>query len=342
MDWLHLSRYTLGGLLLAGFSVSLQAQELATATIKPIKEQFFLDGVVEAVQQSTISAQTSGQIKSLNYDVDDFVRKGQLVLEIVDRSHQANLAAAEAGLTEAMARLTDSESTFVRIDKVYKQNLVSKSEFDQAEANLKAAKARLNSAEAALQQAEEQLSYTKVHAPYSGIVTQRFVEPGETVAPGTRLMTGISLEKLRVSVNVPQSLAGSIRKHREASIVLDSGAVKVSKKLTLFPYADPSTNTFKVRVAIPGKEESLFPGMFVKVAFVTGEHKALVIPLKSVAYRSEVTGVYVWTDEQLRFRQIRLGKTLPDNQVEVLAGLTADEAVAIDPVSAAVNLKSAE
>lgn len=340
MDWTKSAIKAVFAVLLLP-SMPLHAQELATASEQMIKEKFYLDGVVEAVQQSTVSAQTSGTIKSIYYDVDDFVEKGQLVLEIVDRTQKSNVAAAEASLTEAKARLSDAQANFDRIEKIYADKLVAKSDYDQAQANLKSAKARLDSAEASLQQAREQLSYTKVHAPYSGIVTERFVHPGETVAPGTRLMTGISLERLRVSVNVPQSLAQSIRSKREATIELPDGEV-ASKDLTLFPYADPSTNTFKVRVMIPGSQEALFPGMFVKVAFVTGEHPAVVIPQRAVAYRSEVTGVYVWNEDHLRFRQVRIGKTLPNQQLEVLAGLSADESVAVDPVSAAINLKAAE
>ena len=89
---------------------------------------------------------------------------------------------------------------------------------DDATHALSAAKARLDSARASLEDAREELSHTLIKAPYSGIVTKRHVEPGETVQPGMELMTGVSLNKLRVNVNVPQSLISKIRRYGKAYV----------------------------------------------------------------------------------------------------------------------------
>jgi coenzyme F420-reducing hydrogenase beta subunit len=192
-----------------------------------------------------------------------------------------------------------------------------------------------------LEQAREQLSYTRVTAPYKGIVTQRHVQVGEVAHPGTALMSGISLEQLRVTVDVPQSLIIAIRSKGKARVQLPGGRWISVTDMTIFPFADPASNTFKLRLLLPRKVEHLFPGMLVKTAFETGIAPALVVPVSAVAYRSEVTGVYVLDEdeEHIRFRYVRLGEALGEEVVTVLSGLQEGDKVFIDPIKAGVALK---
>ena len=322
------------------------AATLATAPANAVTspDMQYLDGHVEAVNKSTMSAQTSGVIEKLYYDVDDFVEQGKVIARIKSKNQQAGVQQAQASLDEAQARYVEAQADFKRISEIYAKRLIPKAEYDAAAAGLKAAEARLDASKAQTTQAGEQLGYTTLIAPYGGIVTQRHVELGETVNPGTPIMSGISLDQLRVVVDVPQRLIVPIRKEKTA-IVLQDGSNKPLpvKNLTFFPYADPKTNTFKVRIELADGTPDLFPGMFVKVGFVTGAQQSIVsVPESAVVVRSEVIGVYV-VDEQGKpaLRQIRLGRKLDDNSISVLAGLDAGEKVALDPVQAAISLKQA-
>jgi multidrug efflux pump subunit AcrA (membrane-fusion protein) len=118
----------------------------------------------------------------------------------------------------------------------------------------------------------------------------------------------------------------------------------VVKSLTFFPYADPKTNAFKVRIDLAEGAKDLFPGMFVKVAFVLGQQQGVVsVPESAVVTRSEVIGVYVINAQgRPALRQIRLGKKLDENTISVLAGVDAGETIALDPVQAAIFLKQQE
>ncbi len=334
-------RSFLFSLLLAPLA-QVQGAELATEAVRQVvvPRIFRLDGVVEAVNQSTISAQTSGQVEAIYYDVDDVVEKGALLVKLKDTEQRAALRRAEADLRAARAVLKDAESSYRRIKDLYDRKLVSKSELDSAQAGLKTARAKMDSARAALEQAKEQLSYTRVTAPYTGIVTERHVQVGEVAHPGTPLMSGVSLEQLRVSVDVPQSLVIPIREKRKAGVELPGGHWIEARRITIFPFADPASNTFKVRLELPPKLENLFPGMLVKSAFETGRMPVLVIPARAVAYRSEVTAVYVLDEEgRIGFRHVRLGGPLGEEHLVVLAGLQVGERVALDPVQAGVELK---
>ncbi len=299
----------------------------AEATLQVIAREQVVDAVIEAVQQSTVSAQTSGRITDVLVDVDDYVNKGDIIVRFRDREQQAALKAA-------VARAEEARSSFNRIKDLLERKLVSRADYDKAEAALK-------SANAAREQAQEQLEHTVVRAPYSGIVVERHVEPGETANPGQPLMTGISLEKLRAIAEVPQSHIVSVRKLSRARVIFptQNNASVEGDSLTISPYADPVSHTFNVRVDLPEGQHGVYPGMFAKVAFVTGEVQRLLIPAEAVVHRSEVTGVYVVSAEQIAFRQIRVGKRFADSQVEVLAGLSAGEHVALDPIRAGVMLK---
>lgn len=334
-------------LLLAAPVLGAADLPFRTATVEPqtLTQEQVVDGRVEAVQQSTISAQTSGRVLEIFYDVDDFVEQGALVLRLSDTEQQARLRQAEGSLREARARFEEASAEFERIESVFEQQLVSRSEFDRARAALDSAQARLASAQAGVTEAREQLGYTEVIAPYPGIVTERHVEVGEAVSPGSPLVSGTSLDRLRVEISVPQRLIPSLREHREAEVILDGGERIAAESLTFFPYADPATNTFRVRLNLPELAEEapgLFPGMFVKTAVKLGEDQRLVVPSEAVVFRSEVVAVYVVRPEgEISFRQIRVGRELPEG-FEVLAGLRPGEVVALDPVHAGIYLKESQ
>ena len=318
--------------------------QTATVERQTLMQERILDGRVEAVQRSTISAQTSGRVLEVLYDVDDFVEQGAVVVQLSDSEQRARVRAAEGSLSEARVRYQEATAEFERIEAIFADQLVSQAEFDRARAARDSARARLESAQASLAEAREQLGYTTIVAPYPGIVTERHVEVGESVSPGAPLLTGISLEQLRVSINVPQRLVDNLRRHREAHVVLDTGERIAAESLTIFPFADPATNTFQVRVNLPELEETvgLFPGMFVKTAIKLGEDRRLVVPSEAVIFRSEVVAAYVVDpDGRIGFRQIRVGRELPEG-FEVLAGLREGERVALDPVHAGIFLQETQ
>ncbi|MCG7907243.1 MAG: efflux RND transporter periplasmic adaptor subunit, partial [Candidatus Thiodiazotropha taylori] len=288
----------------------------------------------------TLSAQTRGQVEQILFDVDDFVEKGQVVVKLKDTEQRAGLDQARADLKEAKARRQEALDDFNRTKDLFGRKLASQSQLDKATAALKSAKARKEAADARLAQATEQFEYTRVKAPYSGIVTHRHVEVGEIASPGQKLMSGTSLDQLRVIVDLPQSLVPVIRQQGKARVLLSSGESIEGMKLTIFPFADQSSSTFQVRVDLPQGVKDLFPGMFVKTAFITGVKQELVVPREAVVYRSEVTAVYVLgSDGRVHFRHIRAGHPVSEDALSVIAGLSAGEQVILDPVAAATELK---
>lgn len=336
-----LGALTLSASMLCAVSARAQGSDAplaaATAVVESAPLERSYDGTVEAVNQATVSAQTAGRIAEVYYDVDDYVEAGSPIVRFTDVEQQAGLRQAEAALSEAQARSREAEDELARISRLLQTDASSRQAYDRALAARDAATARVTAARSAVQTAEQQVGYTVVRAPYAGIVTARHVEVGETVSVGQALMSGLSLEALRVSVQLPQDTAARVREYETAAVITAQGRIE-PRAITVFPFADPATNTFTTRVELPEGQFSLYPGMFVKVAFVVGESRRLLIPASSLVKRSEVTGVYV-VDGGVRLRQVRVGSEFGD-RIEVLAGLREGERVAVDPVAAGIYVKS--
>ncbi len=308
----------------------------AIATIEDGRSEQVWDGVVEAVNQATISAQTSGRVIELPYDVNDTVAEGDVIVRFTDVEQKSAKSRAQSQIASAQASYNEAQASYKRISEVYERKLVARAQLDQERARRDSAKAALDAARAQLSEVGQQMDYTAVRAPYPGIVTERFVQIGESVRPGQPLLSVVSLRDLRVSVQVPQSAIGPIRTAQAADVLLagDGSQRVAASKVTVFPYADPATHTFTVRFELPADNIGLFPGMTVKAAFATGEAKRLLIPTTALVVRGELQGIFVVEGANVRLRQIRSGHRFADS-VEILAGLVAGEHYATDPAAAA-------
>lgn len=300
-----------------------------------------VDGTIEAVNQATVSSQTSGRITEILYDVNDVVPAGAVIIRLKGNEQRAGLRGAQAGLTEARARNTEAATNYQRFADMYERRLVSKSQFDQATANRDAAAARLAAAEAGLTTASEGVGYTEIRAPYSGVVTKRLVQVGETVAPGTPLMTGLSLKDLRVNFNIPQSIVMQVRQFRKAAVYVGTKRIE-SDKITIFPEAATPSSSFRARLDLPSGSADVAPGMYVKVGLVIGEADSLVVPVTAIVERSEVSGVFVLNGQgQPGLRYVRAGHRSGGN-VEIIAGLAAGERIALDPIAASNSIAAGQ
>lgn len=333
-------RICLALLMLSSLSAPAQiATYTADRTLLP--EERWFDGAVAAVNQATVSAQTSATVQELLFDVGDQVPAGAVILRLVSIEQREGLNQAGAALVEARAVLAVETPNHARSKDLLERKLIPQSEYDAASGRLNAAEARVQSAEAALKAASQRLSYTEVRAPYGGIVSARHVEIGETVHPGTPLMSGFDPGIMRVEVDIPQAVAGQVRELMAARVIAGDDKAIVPDRIILFPVADPSTSTVRVRLELPREDRGLYPGQFVKAAFTIGNTERLLVPAASIVHRSEVTGVYVIRDGRPQLRQVRIGGHF-DDRIEILAGLEAGEQVALDPVSAGVRTGAGE
>lgn len=328
-------------LLLCSAAIAHANEPLAVAPVqyREVEQTYSVEGVVEAARQSTVSAQISGRIKEINFDVGDHVKKGQVILRIDERETAQALAGSNAQVLQAQATLQNAKANYERTRQLFEQKFISQAALDKAQADYQVARAQAAASEASAGQASLAHGYSAVVAPYGGVVAARLVEVGEMVMPGKPLMAGFDPAEMRVVVSVPQYKLRDIGTHPAVKVELPSVQRWINAaSVTVQPLADARTHSTQVRVDLPANEAGVYPGMFVRAHFVVGKASRLVIPASAVLHRSEVVAVYVVdTKGAVQLRQVRLGEATPDGSIEVLAGLNAGEQVALDPVKAGMK-----
>ena len=218
-----------GGKPLSQATAAAPGPPLRTVVIAPVRTpaEWRLDGAVEAIDHATVAAQTSGRVEAIYYDVGDHVPQGAVIIRLRATEQHAGLLQAKAALRAAAARALEAQTRYRRILDMYDRQVVPKANLDQATADRDAAAAQLSAAQAALLSAEQGVAYTQIRAPYAGVVTQRLVQVGETVAPGTALMSGLSLQRLVMAAAVliviynGFTIAGNASRHYDLQVQTD-------------------------------------------------------------------------------------------------------------------------
>ena len=319
------------------------ALPFATAVVeyREVDQTYAAEALVEAVKQSTVAAQISGRVVEVNFDVGDFVKKGQVLVRIDESEARQAVAGSEAVVAQARANLQNIRLNYERTKQLLAQKFVSQAALDKAQADYKAAEAQLAAAQASAGQAATTKGFTAVLAPYSGVVSARYAELGEMASPGKALMTGFDPKDLRVVASIPQYKLADVRRASRAQVEFPSiNKWVTAKAVTLLPAADAKTHTTRVRLDLPEDVRDVYPGMFARAHFAVGRARKLLVPVQAIVRRSEVTAAYVVDPKgAVVFRQIRLGEPMADGLVEVLAGLSAGETVALEPNKAGMYLK---
>lgn len=307
-------------------------------SVVPGQDERWLDGRVEGINQATVAAQTSGEVVAIVRDIADRATKGEIVLRLRATQQSANLRQAEAGLAEAEARAAETATRLARIRSLFERKVVARAALDEAVAQHDSAVARVATGRAATSAAREGVAYTAVVAPFAGVITDRLVSPGTIVAPGTPLFGIAGTDRLRVVTDLPERFAETVRRRREAIALVGDQRISL-QNLIVQPRAGERSGAVGLRADLPSSVQGVQPGTIVKLVVVTGEESTVRIPRASVIERGEVTGVYLFDARSGRttFRQLRLGRQEAD-EVEVLAGLTGGEKVALDPARALRHL----
>lgn len=305
------------------------ANELTVATTD-IPQVYQLDATIEALNAGTLSAQTSGVIKAMYGDVNHNVNKGDLLVEIDDIQQKAAVAQAEASLVQAKALNDDAQATLKRSARLHKQGTLSKGEYDHAVAQAKSAAANVQAVKAALAQANAQLSYTRVVAPYAGIVMERFVEAGELVSPGQPLMSGYNTSEMRAVIDLPQHLAQQFNDSEQIQLIINGSTFPATETI-LYPFANAKIHSVRLRATLPvDAAKQVIPGQWVKVLLATAQRQGIALPSAAIMQRGELTAAYVRIEERTYLRQIRVGNTfVKDGQTwqEVLSGINEGDIV---------------
>lgn len=297
-----------------------------------------LDGTLQAVRQSTVAAQVSGNVVQLLVRAGDAVRAGQAIARIDERDAQAGLARSEAAVAQAQAELANARAHYERSRQLRAQGFISQAALDVAEAQFRAAEAGRSQAQAGRSQAALARSFATVAAPYDGLVLATHLEAGDLAAPGRAIATVYAAQPMRAVVYVPASQQSLARQAQRVQVRLPSGEWVTPSASTALPGADPVSQTVEFRLDLPpAAVAGAVPGQSLRVRFAGGSAERLTIPAAAVLRRGELTGVYVARDQGFVLQAVRVGASHGDAGVEVLAGLKPGDRVALDPVRAGLS-----
>ena len=312
--------------------------ELGSAKKGDVAAHLTVVGNLIGLQTVDIAPRTAGRLLSVNVQLGDRVRRGQVLAkvddrEIVEQVRQAESAqeVSKATIRQREADLKVAELNFERSKNLFQRQLLAKQALDDAESRYMAAvaqfdlsKAQLNQNDSRLQELRINLQNTSVSSPVDGFVGKRSVDPGAMVNTGTAIASVVDISRLRLVVNVVEKDLRMVSAGDPAEVEVDAypGEKFQGKIARVAPVLDPATRTASMEVEIPNGDNKLKPGMYARINLTVEDRKGtLVVPKSAVIDFESKRGVWKPNDEnRATFVPVTLGIEGGDN-IEILSGL---------------------
>lgn len=297
------------------------AVTVVEAAQRPIERSLIASGPVTAWEEMQLGVELSGlRVTSLNVDVGQQVRKGQVLLEIDHRTLDSDLRQAQAALDEAEAGVALGRINLGRGQGLAKNQLISASSLDELRAALVQAEARLSTTRAQRDGVQLRRDFASLRAPDDGVISKRLVQPGQVVSAGAELLRLIRQGRLEWRPELPEAQLASVAIGAIASLRDGAGQPVAGRVRAISPGVDTGTRTGTVYVDLP-EPGALKAGAFVEGRIVTSRSDALMVPAAAVVMRDGYAYVFTADDKGLvRRLRVRTGAAEGD-QVEVLEGL---------------------
>lgn len=321
-------------------SAKADKKEIITVEKTVVDDHYETSGVVRTKVSSNIAAKILARVEAVNVDEGDSAQKGQLLVLLDDNDIQAKLRSAEAAYNEAVKnkKITEenknlAEITYDRYKKIYEEKAITKQELDEVTAKRNIARLECkraiesaNRAKGAYDEARSVLSYTKIYAPISGIVTSKNIDTGDTASPGQIILTIKDTDNLQVVSEIDESYLDQLNTGTPVKIVTENKETVIEEQVSeVVSSVDTRSRSFKIKINLT--DSGLSDGQYVTVAVPVGKRETMLVPRTAVVRKGQLEGVY---DANNNFRLIKTGKTYGE-EVEVLSGLEPGDKIIITP-----------
>ncbi|MFH1120966.1 MAG: efflux RND transporter periplasmic adaptor subunit [Bacteroidota bacterium] len=315
-------------------------------------------GTIEAITTVEVGTQVSGVIQKLYADFNSVVKKGQLLASLDETMLQASLDQSKAALMDAEADLNFQKTSYQRTKILYDKNLLAQADFDQVEYNYKRALASVASAKASLERNQVNLDYASIYSPIDGVVLNRAVDEGQTVAASfntpTLFTIANDLTRMQVQADVDEADIGQVRPGQKVEFTVDAFTGETFQgtvtEIRLQPVISSNVVTYTVIVNAPNPEKKLMPGMTASITvFMSEVNSVVTVPVKALKFEppagngsikgipEEKPGmgkhVWVYDGRQMHPRNVETGLT-DGSRIEIITGLKAGEEVVLSVESA--------
>lgn len=315
--------------LLPGCGESPQAQDqrpkkvlvqVEVLEIRPetFQETMVVSGVAKAKVEYRISTQVSGMLKAQHVDRGERVKEGMVLFEIDPEEFQLHVRERVANFNRGQARLKFMEQELERKDALFKDGILSPTQWDRLQFDLATARAERDQARVALEQAERDLGLTTVRSPITGIILERYHEAGEVISRGTILAWIVDTSRVIFEIGLSDRELTNVHEEDRGDVRVDALPDKAFKgEVTrISGNADPGTGSFPVEVTVVNPGFEILPGMVGRIDLPGVIHRdRIIIPLMAVRKQLEGTMVYVVEDGRAVRRPVMLGKVLGDRVV---------------------------
>jgi len=293
-----------------------------------------LPGSLQGAQQAPLAARSAGYVKRWTRDIGSHVRQGELLAVIESPEIDQQLSQAEATRGQTAASLALAKSTVERWEALRKKDVVSQQELDERRSGLAQATANLAAADANVQRLRQLQGFTRVTAPFDGVITKRNVDVGDLIdSSGKTLFVLTQMDPLRVYVNVPQSYAQLVRPGQKVVVTQSElrGQSFAGEVARTSASIDPATRTMQVEIALPNRNGILLPGAYVQVELPIAGQRTVVVPTNVLLFRGEGTRVAtVDAANRVHLKPVTLGRNLGE-AIEVIDGIAAGDRLVVNP-----------
>jgi RND family efflux transporter MFP subunit len=306
--------------LLALFTLNIFAQESYIVKKELHNVYFKNDGHAEAINRAKLSAQTSGIVTYLGFDVGDTFKKGDTLLKISSISQFSDMEESKLALENAILDRDEKKRKYIRVKKLDEKNLAKDEDMTAAKTAYDVAEKTILLKKEILSKLQEVYSYTVVKAPFDGIVETRFVKLAEKIDINNELFDIYNSHKMRIIVSIPESMIQKIKKHQMVTVEINEQSYTIDyKNITIFPTS--YNYAYTIRVNIP-KEISapFYDGNFVNVKFKIGEENAIYLSEHYIHQEYETSVVYLKKNDHTYRQFVRLGNRF-DNKIKILSGV---------------------
>ena len=271
-----------------------QRYKLLTLEKGDVTQTVSANGTLNPVVLVSVGTQVSGTVKKLYVDFNDHVKKGQALLELDDALVSATERQSAASVANAQATLELAQANEARIRQLFAQEYVSKQEFDQSRQALKSARAQLALARAQNDRDQANLNFTVIRSPVDGVVIDRVVDLGQTVAASfqTPVLIKIAqdLSEMRIDTSFAEADIGSLREGQKAKFTVDAfpsrNFIGDVQQIRLNPTNQQNVVTYNVRINVANPEQVLLPGMTAYVNIAVAQHNdVLLVPNAALRFK---------------------------------------------------------
>ena len=327
----HDEPHALNSELQQSIVANVETVELGTVPMLAV-----VPGAVVSDQKAEISSRLIGYIKDLNVEVGQEVTRGDLLFSIDSSDVKSQITQANAAFQQARAALEDAKLDFDRFTKLFKEDSVSKQQFDKIRLQYTLSQENLAAAKSGLDQAKAQLSYANVRAPFTGVIVEKIANAGALASPGQPIVVIENLKSISVQTEVAGELFAVLRAGDTAEVLIDGQAESLQGVIyTLVSAANPKTRTHTVKLSLPAIND-VNSGTFARVSFKRGERLTMMVPSSAVVQRAGISGVFVVENGSAYFSMIRPGMRM-NGLTEVQAGLNLGERIVVDNNQSLLN-----